>query len=590
MVKEIEEIKNDFSGKLMNNFCRYIGLLCVMITTLTACSKYQNETEIVLLLSSDVRGNFMGYNYLEDAQYHYGLASFATLVKEQRALYGDRLLVLDAGERHMNSPLWMYTQLVDTVGELSHYAMERSIGYDVIGLGMGERQESELLDPKRHNPFKQAPIVCANVVNRETGLPVFRPYIMLERAGIKIAVMGFCDRMQNRWVQDEAWANTTDRDVCQSIRQWMPEVMKQNPDVIVGLFHMIEITPEMAAPFDVILTSRSRAAFTTTVSPWEGHYVPVVGAGRYASYAGLVKIHLLKRRQVGKGEPRYDKLVSTSIVDMDDFEQDDTFVSKWKSYNDSLKAWVNRPLSYLNEDLTVNEGLFACDKYRRFIHNAQLQWTGADISMATCLVPNTTFKAGPVSMHTIYGLYPHDNQLITLKMTLDEVRKFLEYGYAQQFGTISKMQKTTDPLLYRYDKKGHLMYSENGEPRLYTSPKNYTSAAGIIYDVDLTKPVGKRVSIKGFEDGREMDVEAFYNVCVNSYQSGNEFIKIGLQWDEEMLAARTVPAPSHNLRHILYEQLRQMDTIRIDSTVNWHVVPSNLLDLGRIAKTYHAAW
>lgn len=574
----------------MRLFAKSILLLCTTVITMSGCQQYQDETDIVLLFTSDVRGNFLGYNYLEDKQYHYGLASFATLVKEQRTLYGNRLLVLDAGERMVTSPALMYSQLVDSLNTPPQYEMTRYIGYDLLGLGLSDRQESKIIEARKRNSETLIPIVCANVVYRATGKPVFSPYKILLRDGIKVAVIGFSDRMKNRWVQDSEWEQTIDQDVQQCIRRWLPEIQRQNPDVIVGMFHKVEITPEMAAPFDVVLTSRGKDPFQTTVSPWEGHHVPVLGPGRHSSHAGLVKIHLTLRDTEYLGDQRYDKQVNASIVDLDDFVQDEKFVAKWKPFNDTLIAWVNRPLGYLSEELHVNDGLFGSDKYRRLLHLVQLQSTGADISMASCLMPNSTFCPDTVSIHTIYELYPHDNQLLTLKMSLDEVRAFLEYGYSLQFRTIAKNEKTTDPLLYRYDRKGHPMYTEEGEPRLRTSPENYTSAAGIIYEVDITKPVGMRVRIKGFEDGREMDHETMYNVCINSFQASGNFIKKGLGWNDEILAKRTVPAPSHSLRYILYEQFSKMDSISLDAPDNWRLIPSNQLNLDNTIRNYHAAW
>lgn len=574
----------------MKRYLRYVILAFTMLTSMSSCYQYQDETDIVLLFTSDVRGNFLGYNYLENKQYRYGLASFASLVKEQRALYGDRLLVLDAGERMVTSPSLMYSQLVDSLNEPQQYAMTRYIGYDLLGLGLSDRQETEVIAPLHHDPTKQAPIVCANVIDRTTGEPVFSPYKIFDRDGIRVAVMGLSDRMLDRWIQDEKWAQTTDQDIQECIRKWMPEIQRQKPDIIVGMFHKVEITPEMAAPFDVVLTNLGKNPFQIAISPWKGQHVPVLGAGRRASHVGLVKIHLKKRNRIKAGEQKYDKQINSSIVDLDDFEQDEDFVARWKPFNDTLIAWVNRPLGYMNEELHVNEGLFGCDKYRRLLQNLQLESTGADISMASSLMPNTTFRPSVVSIHNIFELYPHDNQLVTFKMSLDEVRSFLEYGYAMQFRTIGKNEKTSDPLLYRYDKKGHLMYTEEGEPRLRTSPENYTSAAGIIYEVDITKPAGQRVNILGFEDGRVMDPDAMYNVCLNSFQAGSDFITKGLGWTQEKRKERTVPVPSYSIRQILYEHFMKNDTVTIDHSDNWKLVPERQLDLKETKRTYHAAW
>jgi 2',3'-cyclic-nucleotide 2'-phosphodiesterase/3'-nucleotidase len=48
---------------------------------------------------------------------------------------------------------------------------------------------------------------------------------------------------------------------------------------------------------------------------------------------------------------------------------------------------------------------------------------------------------------------------------------------------------------------------------------HFDSAAGIIYEVDVTKPRGKRVSIKHMADGAPFDMEARYMVAMNSYRA-----------------------------------------------------------------------
>ena len=45
----------------------------------------------------------------------------------------------------------------------------------------------------------------------------------------------------------------------------------------------------------------------------------------------------------------------------------------------------------------------------------------------------------------------------------------------------------------------------NGKAWFKNQPYNFDSAAGIDYIVDVSKPEGSRVSIKGFSDGRSFD-------------------------------------------------------------------------------------
>ena len=58
---------------------------------------------------------------------------------------------------------------------------------------------------------------------------------------------------------------------------------------------------------------------------------------------------------------------------------------------------------------------------------------------------------------------------------------------------------------------------------------NFDSAAGIEYEVDVTKPDGKKVHVIRFSDGRPFDEKAWYRVAMNSYRGngGGELLTKG---------------------------------------------------------------
>ena len=54
--------------------------------------------------------------------------------------------------------------------------------------------------------------------------------------------------------------------------------------------------------------------------------------------------------------------------------------------------------------------------------------------------------------------------------------------------------------------------------KLQNPAYNFDSAAGIIYDVDVTKPQGDKIIIKSMADGSPFDFDKVYKVAVNSYR------------------------------------------------------------------------
>ncbi len=58
---------------------------------------------------------------------------------------------------------------------------------------------------------------------------------------------------------------------------------------------------------------------------------------------------------------------------------------------------------------------------------------------------------------------------------------------------------------------------------------NFDSAAGIDYEVDVTKPDGEKVKILRMSNGQPFDEKKWYNVAVNSYRGngGGELLTRG---------------------------------------------------------------
>ena len=52
-----------------------------------------------------------------------------------------------------------------------------------------------------------------------------------------------------------------------------------------------------------------------------------------------------------------------------------------------------------------------------------------------------------------------------------------------------------------------MFLQDNERPQFVTPSYNFSSAAGIKYTVDVTKPAGSRVTILSMEDGKPFDLK-----------------------------------------------------------------------------------
>lgn len=551
-----------------------------------------DTADLCILYTTDTHSMICPYDFHHNQEGKTGLCNFATLVNEQRSIYADRCLVFDNGNKLSGGPTAYYYKFADTISEPLCYRAERLIDYNATSLGARDIEIPECLQPQRHSDFRQPPILCANLINRQTGRPIYTPYAVYERDGIHIAVLGMIAPTTGDWIPYEMWNQFETEDMIECAKKWIAIIKeKEKPDLIVGLFSCNKdyVNPNndydidtyknpagglpaaICVPgFDLILLGNSNETAVGTVKNIEGQNVTYLQCGANCEKAGMVRIHF-KKNEAG----HYSKRLFSTLIDLKQYAPDPVFVNQIQDAQDSIFLWMNRPIGYLKDCLLGNEGMYGPDYYRDLINTVQLWHTKADISFASVIVPRDSIPAGPLTMRNIFDIYPYHHQLQKLTMTGEEVRRFLEWGYGCQFET---MKSPDDPLLLlEKDPYGHVLYNIEGQPTLRYNPFYYVSAGGIRYSVDISKPAGERVSILSWTDGSNFDPRGLYRVVVSSEQLRDEgkFISRGLNWDREELALHAIPTSLNSLRKILCDYIQSVDTVRISYRHDWDVVPSH---------------
>jgi 2',3'-cyclic-nucleotide 2'-phosphodiesterase/3'-nucleotidase len=115
----------------------------------------------------------------------------------------------------------------------------------------------------------------------------------------------------------------------------------------------------------------------------------------------------------------------------------------------------------------------------------------------------------------------------------------------------------------------------NGEYWLKNQPYNFDSAAGIDYTVDVSKPEGKRISIKSLSNGNSFDMKRTYLVAVNSFRGngGGGHLTAGAGIPTSELSERLVRSTERDLRFYILKYLEEKKTIEPVALNNWKIVP-----------------
>ncbi|MDE7086030.1 MAG: 5'-nucleotidase C-terminal domain-containing protein, partial [Prevotella sp.] len=186
------------------------------------------------------------------------------------------------------------------------------------------------------------------------------------------------------------------------------------------------------------------------------------------------------------------------------------------------------------------------------------------------LVFDTEIKAGPVYMSDMFKLYRYENKIYTLRMTGREIRQMLELSYDQWVNT---MQSPDDHIMLLTDKS----WNDKQRMGFKNLTFNFDSAAGIDYEVDVTKPDGQKVTIKQFTDGRKFDEDAWYTVVMNSYRGngGGELLTRGAGIPMDSIPSRIVYMSERDQRHYLTKKIMREGQVTAKALGNWRFVPED---------------
>ena len=107
---------------------------------------------------------------------------------------------------------------------------------------------------------------------------------------------------------------------------------------------------------------------------------------------------------------------------------------------------------------------------------------------------------------------------------------------------------------------------------------NFDSAAGIQYEVDITKKEGDRINIISLADGGTFDMDSKYKVAMTSYRAsgGGYHLEQGAGIAKEEMDSRLV-ARLADIRELLYDQILADGSIEAEKLNQWKFIPQSVV-------------
>lgn len=506
---------------------------------LTSCSR-PDEVDFMVLYTTQLYGNVLPWDFKEDTVNQVSVANFMSLVKEQRSIYGDKCIVLDNGNMLTRGLTNFYWRYIDTLSEPVTYKVQRYVGYDAIAMGQSDLRLTEPFLALHHDTVDCPPTICTNLFDRRTGETFFRPWVCIEREGIRIAVFSLVDEDADGWTPQLGHPSAYCKEMISCMRD---QVMKMrhdcHPDLVLGLVssprELDELKLQEQIPgIDYVI----------------GLELPERVNARLS--AGMLRIHMSRNVKTDT----YTKKPFSVSVDLSQYEIDPDFADFFRPEIEKMRTKYQEEFGNIPEEITTSYGIYSShDYYRDLLNQANLWYSGADISLSNIANPNISVAPGPVNISKIYDLFNHENVLVTFQAKGHEVKKILESFYAQQY---NQMSSPNDPLLAMlHDKKGHRMWNKDGQPYLNIPPSRFTSASGIYYTVDLRYAPGNRITIHSLKNGKVFHPDSTYTVTSNSYiASGFEYLP-NLGWDKSEILSRMTDYSMPSVLYVVYKYFKE---------------------------------
>ena len=155
-------------------------LTIIVVALIFSCTKKRTTTgEFIIVATGNVQGSINPYKIRLDSLG--GLARRSTFLKDFRST-GENPILLDAGN--------LFNGQINSIGLIKCY---NEIGYDA--LNVGAQDLTNAINIGNLENVADFPFISANIINRESGKPVFKQFTTIERNGIILAIIGLTNNL-----------------------------------------------------------------------------------------------------------------------------------------------------------------------------------------------------------------------------------------------------------------------------------------------------------------------------------------------------------------------------------------------------------
>ncbi len=574
----------------MNNIYTII-IYCILLfeTNVSLFSQSKpSEIHLKIIQTTDVHGAIFPFDYIRNQSKDYSLASVSTYVKSERLKDNQELILLDNGDILQGQPIVYFSNFEEPESIHICAAAMNYMKYDAGTVGNHDIEAGHAVYDKINKEFN-FPWLAANAIDKKKATPYFKPYTIIEKKGLKIAVLGLITPTIPKWLPEKIWSGIEFEDMIESARKWAEFITKnERPDLLIGLFHSgIDYTYDnenestyknenaskliaIKVPgFDIIFTGHDHKKYNQSIISENGSNVLILNAASNAQYMAVADIDLKWNKVLDS----YEKSINGQLIDSKEYPSDTVFLNMLSVYEKKVDSFINRKIGNNLKTFSSRESIFGNSEFIDLIQKIQLDISRAEISFAAPLNYDYQINEGTITMRDMFKLYRFENLLYSMVLSGQEIKDFLEFSYNLWF---NKMSSPIEPML-----KYHL--NETGKYILDNPYYYFSSAAGINYTVDISKSFGQRIKILNLSNGKKFKMNKKYKVAINSYtgNGGGGHLTKGSKIKYEDLPGRIVFSTDKDLRYYMTRYIEKTGTVNPVRNDNWKVIPEEWWKLAK---------
>ena len=539
-------------GKILSVALSMAMVLSLSVTALAA----DGETHLTIIGTSDTHGNIWGYSY-EDMKESTGdgLARISTYVSQVREENPNTILV-DAGDTIQGTIMTDDLYSKDTTDHPVPAALNY-MGYDAWVLGNHEFNFG--VDTlKEIIAQTDVPVLAANIKNADGSYFTGAGYTIVERGGVKVAIIGVTTPNIPRWDgTKQGVADLTFESMADAVADCIEEI-GDGADVIMASTHAGLSAEYSTDGADAAQTILDKCPEVDVLQLGHTHttYINNDGAipvGETKNNAGEVVRYDLTLNA--------DKEITSATVEtvsMKDVEPDQGLrdvpavkAAQGKAVSfiqDNVLGHAAADFQPVNEIKGLPEGRLQDTAVIDLIGTVQLENSGADVTAVALFKDTSDLKQGDLNYGNMFDIYKYPNVLYTVEVTGAEMKAYMEWA-AECW---NQWQPGDINISFNPDKAGYL----------------HDHFIGLNYEVNLSKPAGERIENVTFK-GEPLTDDMTLTLCVNDYRY------TGLK-NEGIISGEKQWESSASVRDMLVAYLAEHDPLEPVVDNNWKITGVDL--------------